>query len=68
MTDFDAICLGLYVEKEMELEQELHMEGSVLCCSPDNGHFTVKSPVVNFNLEVIEGGKSQKFKIKLLNN
>lgn len=68
-TDFDAICMGLDISaSEMELEQHLHQENKQLLCSPNNGQFFIRGPVVNFNLEVIDGAKTWQFKIKLLSN
>jgi hypothetical protein len=46
----------------------LHKEGDVLFCSPNNGHFTVKSPDVRFRLEVETGERSWRFEVRLLSN
>ena len=44
------------------------MEAGLLCCSPNVGQFTVKSPNVLFNLEVAQENRTWNFKIRLLSN
>jgi len=44
------------------------MEGGLLCCSPNVGQFLLKCPNVLFDLEVTEGDRIWKFKIRLLSN